>query len=78
MTPTARFLVGIDLGTTHAVVAYIDLHADQTELAPVVFEIEQLVAPGTLARKPLLPCLDRKSTRLNSSHRLLSRMPSSA
>ena len=57
MTPTARFLVGIDLGTTHAVVAYIDLHADQTELAPVVFEIEQLVAPGTLARKPLLPCL---------------------
>ena len=25
-----------------------------------------------------LPVLDRKSTRLNSSHRLLSRMPSSA
>ena len=26
----------------------------------------------------LLDCLDRKSTRLNSSHRLESRMPSSA
>ena len=32
----------------------------------------------TIAKLPLAKDLDRKSTRLNSSHRSLSRMPSSA
>jgi molecular chaperone DnaK (HSP70)/regulator of replication initiation timing len=54
-----RYIVGIDLGTTNTVVAYCDLaeepapghHAARSRL----FEIEQLVAPGEVARKPLLP-----------------------
>lgn len=48
-----RFLIGIDLGTTNTVVAYTDLSQQQAE--PRIFEIEQLVAPGEVARKPLLP-----------------------
>ena len=37
-----------------------------------------LVAPCTVRGRPLGPPLDRKSTRLNSSHHTTSRMPSSA
>ena len=51
-----RYLVGIDLGTTHTVVAYADTRGpaqDDIEL----FEIEQLVAPGEVAARPLLPSL---------------------
>ena len=47
-----RYLVGIDLGTTHTVVAYADSQADGG--APEVFAIDQLVAPGEVARRPLL------------------------
>ncbi|HWO99820.1 MAG TPA: Hsp70 family protein [Methylococcus sp.] len=47
-----RFIVGIDLGTTHTVVAY----ADRSGSGPIeLFPIEQLVAPGQLAACPLLP-----------------------
>lgn len=55
------FIVGIDLGTTHTVVAY----AAQTsagrrkKAGPAgqiqLFDIEQLVAPGEVAAQPLLP-----------------------
>ncbi|MGH8547543.1 MAG: Hsp70 family protein [Methylococcales bacterium] len=49
-----RFIVGIDLGTTHTVVAYSDTRKEpQPELR--LFEIEQLVAPGEVAARPLLP-----------------------
>src|SRR5512146_1427629 len=51
-----RFLVGIDLGTTHTVVAYADLQAG-AETAPVLFEIEQLIAPGEVAAVSMLPSL---------------------
>ncbi len=51
-----RFLVGIDLGTTHTVVAYADLQAG-ANAAPVLFEIEQLVAPGEVAPAAMLPSL---------------------
>ena len=44
-------MVGIDLGTTHTVVAYADLHGAAIHL----FAIEQLVAPGLVAARPLLP-----------------------
>ncbi|WP_338679207.1 Hsp70 family protein [Janthinobacterium sp. TB1-E2] len=49
------FLVGIDLGTTNTVVAYADANDTQTgiELLP----IEQLVAPGEVGARPLLPSL---------------------
>ncbi len=48
-----RYHVGIDLGTTHTVVAY----ADCTDPHPPIyrFEIPQLVAPGEVAERPLLP-----------------------
>ncbi|MBX3270470.1 MAG: hsp70 family protein [Sandaracinaceae bacterium] len=52
----SRFIVGIDLGTTHTVVAYVDTHrgpgAPIEELA-----IEQLVAPGEIEARPLLHSL---------------------
>ncbi len=49
----AQYLVGIDLGTTHTVVAYIK--ADQTDQQIQIFNIEQLVAPGEVAARLLLP-----------------------
>ncbi len=50
---TARFVVGIDLGTTNSVVAFSPLDADrpQVELLP----IPQLVAPSTLEPRTSLP-----------------------
>ncbi len=51
-----RFLVGIDLGTTHTVVAFTDTR-DATGGEIQVFEIEQLVAPGEVAPRALLPSL---------------------
>lgn len=52
----SRYLVGIDLGTTHTVVAYVDT-ADNKASTVRLFEIEQLVAPGEVAARPLLPSL---------------------
>jgi molecular chaperone DnaK (HSP70) len=53
LLPTAfmRYIVGIDLGTTDTVVAY----ADVAEAKPRLFEIEQLVVPGEVGRRPMLP-----------------------
>ena len=48
-----HYLVGIDLGTTHTVVAYAD--ADKTAQDIHLFQIEQLIAPGQVAARPLLP-----------------------
>jgi molecular chaperone DnaK (HSP70) len=53
--PSATYLVGIDLGTTHSVVAYADLNKELTSDNCQIFEIDQLIAPGEIARKPLLP-----------------------
>src|SRR5690606_41671831 len=45
-----RYLIGIDLGTTHCAMAY----ADTREASPIprLFPIDQLVAPGEVARLP--------------------------
>ncbi len=53
MGVSARYAVGIDLGTSHTVVAWADL----TESEPQVqlLGIEQLIAPGQVAALPLLP-----------------------
>lgn len=51
-----RFIVGIDLGTTHTVVAYSDIR-QKPQPKPQLFEIEQLVAPGEIAARPLLPSI---------------------
>ncbi len=46
--------MGIDLGTTHTVVAYADLKtASAADIQQ--FAIEQLIAPGAVAARPLLP-----------------------
>ncbi len=54
---TSRYIVGIDLGTTHTVVAYADTAGAPVGEAPPVelFEVEQLVAPGEVAPRPMLP-----------------------
>ncbi|WP_100751869.1 Hsp70 family protein [Vibrio salilacus] len=50
-----RFLVGIDLGTTNTVVAFCEI-TDNLKHAPVsLFDIDQLIGPGEVVRKPLLP-----------------------
>jgi len=49
---TARFVVGIDLGTTNTVVSYLDLDGARTV---EVFPVEQLVAAGTSDQRRLLP-----------------------
>ncbi|OIQ26577.1 Hsp70 family protein [uncultured Vibrio sp.] len=52
---SSRFLVGIDLGTTNTVVAFCE-NNEHLEQEPVsLFEIDQLVGPGEVVRKPLLP-----------------------
>ena len=52
---SSRFLIGIDLGTTHTVVAYADVSSGLEKSQPRLFEIAQLVAPGEVAEKPMLP-----------------------
>ncbi len=47
------YLVGIDLGTTHTVVAYAKAEQAATDIQ--LFFINQLVAPGEVAERPLLP-----------------------
>ncbi len=50
-----RFLVGIDLGTTNTVVAYCEITDDLSSAETSLFEIDQLIGPGEVVRKPLLP-----------------------
>ena len=49
-----RFIVGIDLGTTHTVVAYGPADASAP---PRIFAIDQLIAPGEIDARPLLHSL---------------------
>ncbi len=49
----ARFLIGIDLGTTNSAVAYVDTRAADPRVR--VFEVPQLVAPGEAAPRRQLP-----------------------
>ncbi len=50
----SKYFVGIDLGTTHVAVAYVDKNSEPKTPA-TLFEIEQLVGPGKVAKRPLLP-----------------------
>jgi len=50
---TSFYVVGIDLGTTHTVVAYSDAQKTPQEIQ--LLPIEQLIAPGQVAARPLLP-----------------------
>ena len=49
----ARYLIGIDLGTTNSAVAYVDTAAADPRVR--VFEVQQLVAPGEVAPRRQLP-----------------------
>ncbi|GJI90035.1 Hsp70 family protein [Duganella hordei] len=51
-----RFAIGIDLGTTHSALSYVDLQAsDGEKTRHGVLAIPQLTAPGTVEELPLLP-----------------------
>ena len=56
MTQTARYSVGIDLGTTHSVLSYLDFETGGDEQPPLtVMAIPQLTAPGVIEDKLQLP-----------------------
>ncbi len=50
---SAKFVVGIDLGTTHSALALAELNGTDERVS--VLEIEQLVALVAVAKRPLLP-----------------------
>jgi molecular chaperone DnaK (HSP70) len=52
----ARYAIGIDLGTTHSALSYVDLQASDGEQADQrVLPVPQLSGPGTVEALPLLP-----------------------
>ncbi len=53
MTEEGRFVVGIDLGTTHSCVYWSRLHEKPAHFQ--LFQIPQLVAGGTLEKRGILP-----------------------
>ncbi|MEM9070301.1 MAG: Hsp70 family protein [Myxococcota bacterium] len=55
MALSSRYLIGIDLGTTHTVVAYADTKNAQGTPEIASFPIEQLVAPGEVAERAMFP-----------------------
>lgn len=52
----ARYSIGIDLGTTHCALSYVDREAsDGDRVAQQVLPVPQLTAPASVEGKPLLP-----------------------
>jgi len=52
----ARFVVGIDLGTTNSALAYVDTGVGEEEdVRPTQFFIPQVLQPGSVEDRPLLP-----------------------
>lgn len=55
-TAGARYSIGIDLGTTHCALSYVDkLASDGEQVVQGVLDIPQLTAPASVAGQPLLP-----------------------
>ncbi len=53
---TARYSIGIDLGTTHSALSYVDISGSDGETAVQhVLAIPQISAPGAVEALPLLP-----------------------
>ena len=52
---TARYAIGIDLGTTHSALAWVDLATEGAEAAPRILPIAQQSGPGTVQDFGLLP-----------------------
>jgi molecular chaperone DnaK (HSP70) len=58
MSQRSRYIVGIDLGTTHTVAAYLDSKAieeDAPAPVPSLFAVPQVVQPGQVEARSLLP-----------------------
>jgi molecular chaperone DnaK (HSP70) len=55
MAEASRYIVGIDLGTTNSALCYIDTASGQDEPAVVHLAVPQLVRPGEVEERPLLP-----------------------
>nr|WP_227001471.1 Hsp70 family protein [Pulveribacter suum] len=54
--PESRYSVGIDLGTTHCALSWVDeAHSDGERVAQGVLDIPQLVAPASVQAQALLP-----------------------
>jgi len=52
----ARYAVGIDLGTTHCALSYVDFrNSEGDEVAQDLMLVPQLTAPGSVDQLPLLP-----------------------
>lgn len=56
MADSPRFCIGVDLGTTNIVVAFVDSD-EGAEARPRIFPIPQLTGPGQLDSLPMLPAL---------------------
>jgi len=53
---SARYAIGIDLGTTHSALSYVNLNeSDGEKSSHGVLKVPQLSAPGTVEELPLLP-----------------------
>ena len=51
-----RFAIGIDLGTTHCALSYVDIDgSDGEQVVQQVLPIPQLTAPGAVEELGLLP-----------------------
>ncbi|MFQ5583924.1 MAG: Hsp70 family protein, partial [Calditrichia bacterium] len=51
-----RYIVGIDLGTTHCVVAYTEVEQSETAQPEIkLMAIPQIVSPGEIKEEPVLP-----------------------
>ncbi len=51
-----RYAVGIDLGTTHCALSYVDLqHSEGEQIAQELMPVPQLTGPGSIEERPLLP-----------------------
>jgi molecular chaperone DnaK (HSP70) len=52
----AKFIVGIDLGTTNSILAYTEAEPETREAPDIrIFEISQLIGPGAVAAREMLP-----------------------
>ncbi|KAA6185636.1 Hsp70 family protein [Thiohalocapsa marina] len=52
----SRFGIGIDLGTTHSALAFVEIgKCDGEEVEQQMLQIPQLVEPGTVESRPVLP-----------------------
>ena len=56
LPPDARFVIGIDLGTTNSAVSYARIDTTDGKKPPIKkFEVPQLTGSGEFSRRPVLP-----------------------